>query len=68
MTIDEVQDSLTAIRYALDELPDEAKVLHVQICDTLGLGIQVESGSGYFTDGEHSRKVCGVKVYESEGV
>ena len=68
MSIDEVRKNLADINWALDELPENAKVLHVQVCDTLGKAVQIESGTGYFADGEHSRREQGVRVYEAEGV
>ena len=48
MNIDEVRRNLAAINWALDELPETANVLIAQMDETLGVRIQIESGSGFF--------------------
>ena len=52
MTIDEVRRGLAAINWALDELPETANVLIAQMDETLGVRIQIESGSGWFERGQ----------------
>ena len=52
MTTEQVLNGLTAIRYAMDELPGHVNVLLAEADETFGVRIQIESGSGWFGNGQ----------------